>query len=65
MSLKYKALKDSAENKDMQIKEANMTEDIDVDTLSLVCSESEDEFESCSDYERDMMFEILCKYEIN
>ena len=44
---------------------ADITEDINVDALSLICSESEDEFESCSDHERDMMFEILCKYEIN
>ena len=42
-----------------------MTEDIDVDALLLVCSESEDEFELCSDCERDIMLKILCKYEIN
>ena len=44
---------------------ADMTEDIDVDALSLVCSEFKDEFELCSDHERDIMLEILCKYEIN
>ena len=44
---------------------ADMTEDINVDALSLVCSESEDEFEPCPDHERDMVLEILCKYEIN
>ena len=43
----------------------DVTENIDVDALSLVCSESEDEFESCSDCERDIMFKILCKYKIN
>ena len=43
----------------------DITEDIDVDALSLVCSESEDEFELCSDHERDMMLEVLCQYEIN
>ena len=43
----------------------DVTEDIDVDALSLVCSEFKDEFESCSDCKRDIMFEILCKYEIN
>ena len=42
-----------------------MTEDINVDALSLVCFESEDEFELCLDHKRDIMFKILCKYEIN
>ena len=42
-----------------------MTEDIDVDAFSLVCSESEDEFEFCSDCEKDMILKILCNYEID